>query len=238
MINPKTDILYEDNHLIVINKQAGQLVQADTTGDLSLEDEVKELIRVRDAKPGAVFLGVVHRIDRPVSGCVVFTKTSKALTRLNEAMRNGEFHKVYWAVTDVLPEPLQGELRHHIFRDGKTNKSRAYESPKEGTKEAVLKYKMIAGSTNYYLLEVQLLTGRHHQIRCQLAKIGSAIKGDLKYGSKHSNEGGGISLHARSIEFRHPVTKKMVKVVAKAPVKDGLWKYFEDAVGSKQVIDY
>jgi 23S rRNA pseudouridine1911/1915/1917 synthase len=227
----KDDILYEDNHLLVVNKHAGELVQADAEGETGLEDAIKSFIRRRDQKPGDVFLGVVHRIDRPVSGVVVFAKTSKALVRLNEMLRRGEFDKTYWAIVEELPPAEEGTLVHHIVRDGKQNRSRAYDSPKKDSKEARLTYKMIAGSSNYYLLEVKLLTGRHHQIRSQLAKVGSPIKGDLKYGAKRSNPDGGISLHSRRVAFVHPVRKEPLEIVAPVPTDDNLWRYFADAVG-------
>lgn len=227
------DILYEDNHLLVVNKHAGQLVQADATGETGLEDAVKLFIRRRDGKPGDVFLGVAHRIDRPVSGAVVFAKTSKALVRLNEMIRQGEIDKTYWVVTEELPPEQEGTLVHHIVRDGKTNRSRAYDSPKKESKEARLTYKMIAGSTNYYLFEVKLLTGRHHQIRAQFSKVGAPVKGDLKYGAKRSNLDGGISLHSRKVVFVHPVRKEPFEVVAPVPENDNLWKFFEEATTGK-----
>ncbi|MDR0907732.1 MAG: RNA pseudouridine synthase [Rikenellaceae bacterium] len=227
----KDDILYEDNHLLVANKHAGELVQADSEGETGLEDAIKAFIRRRDAKPGDVFLGVVHRIDRPVSGAVVFAKTSKALVRLNEMLRRGEFDKTYWAIVEELPPAEEGTLTHHIVRDGKQNRSRAHDSPKKDSKEARLVYKMIAGSSNYYLLEVKLLTGRHHQIRAQLAKVGAPIKGDLKYGAKRSNPDGGISLHSRRVSFVHPVRKELLEITAPVPSADNLWRYFSDSVG-------
>lgn len=228
MFNPK-DILYEDNHLLVVNKHAGDLVQSDTDGTPALEDEIKAFIKRRDSKPGDVFLGVVHRIDRPVSGAVLFAKTSKALVRLNEMIRNREIKKTYWAIVEETPPQEEGTLRHFIGRDNKTNKAHAYATPKGDSKEAVLNYKMIAGSTNYKLLEVELITGRHHQIRCQLSKIGCPIKGDLKYGAKRSNQGGGISLHSRSIEFIHPTRKEPLKVTAPVPAGDSLWTFFDES---------
>jgi 23S rRNA pseudouridine1911/1915/1917 synthase len=225
------DIIYEDNHLLVVNKRAGQLVQADAAGETGLEDAIKEFIRRRDSKPGDVFLGVVHRIDRPVSGAVVFAKTSKALVRLNEMIRRGEIDKRYWVVTEELLPSEQGTLTHHIVRDGKTNRSYAHASPqpKKDSKEARLEYRLIAGSTNYYLYEVRLLTGRHHQIRAQFSKEGAPIKGDLKYGAKRSNEDGGISLHSRRVSFIHPVKKEPFEVTAPVPAGDNLWSYFQQA---------
>lgn len=221
------DILYEDNHLIVVNKASGDLVQSDTTGDNALENEIKEYIKRRDEKPGKVFLGVVHRIDRPVSGVVLFAKTSKSLVRLNEMLKNHEFRKIYWAITDKRPEKLEDTLINHLVRDGKTNKSRCVSKQSKDSKEAKLKYKVIAGSENYTMMEVELLTGRHHQIRCQLSKMGCAIKGDLKYGAPRSNKDGSISLHSRSLEFIHPVKKEVIKIVAPTPKEDNLWRYFE-----------
>ncbi len=225
------DILYEDNHLLVVNKHAGDLVQADAAGETGLEDAIKAFIRRRDAKPGDVFLGVAHRIDRPVSGAVVFAKTSKALVRLNEMIRRGEIDKRYWVVTEELLPADEGTLTHHIVRDGKTNRSHAHVSPqpKKESKEARLEFRMLAGSTNYYLYEVKLLTGRHHQIRAQFSKEGAPIKGDLKYGSKRSNPDGGIYLHSRRVSFIHPVRKEPFEVVAPVPEGDNLWKFFENA---------
>lgn len=225
------DILYEDNHLLVVNKHCGDLVQPDPSGESALEDQIKAFIRQRDAKPGAVFLGVVHRIDRPVSGAVVFAKTSKALTRLNEMIRNGEIRKIYWALTEQTPNPEEGELRHYILRDGKTNRSRAYDAPKGDAKLSRLRYRTLGASTHYSLVEIELLTGRHHQIRAQLSKIGCPIRGDLKYGAKRSNPGGGISLHSRSVELLHPVRKEPIRVVAPVPDGDNLWAYFRQTEG-------
>lgn len=228
MFTPQ-DVLYEDNHLLVVNKHCGDLVQPDTEGDSALENEIKAWIKRRDKKPGAVFLGVVHRIDRPVSGAVLFAKTSKALARLNEMIKNRQIVKTYWAVVESsLPED-EGTLIHHISRDGRTNRAKAYDKPQKDSKEARLHYKLIASSKNYRLLEVDLQTGRHHQIRCQLSRIGAPIRGDLKYGAPHSNKGGGISLHSRSLEFAHPVTKEQVKIIAPTPKDDNLWTFFEEA---------
>ena len=222
------DILYEDNHLIVVNKRCGDLVQPDRETDDALENEIKAMIKVRDHKPGDVFLGVVHRIDRPVSGAVLFAKTSKALARLNEMIRNGEIHKRYWAVVETPPNPEEGTLTHYIVRDGKTNRSRAYDKPKADGKKAVLNYRVAGCSARYTLVEVELLTGRHHQIRAQLSKIGCSIKGDLKYGARRSNPDGGISLHSRKVEFIHPVKKEEISITAPTP-KDNLWGFFECA---------
>lgn len=229
MFNPE-QILYEDNHILMVNKACGELVQPDTEGDSALENEIKSFIKRRDNKPGAVFLGVVHRIDRPVSGIVLFAKTSKALARLNDMIKERQIIKRYWAIVEKLPESDETTLKHYILRDGRTNRSRAYDSPRAGAKEAILSYRHLSSSKNYHLLEVILHTGRHHQIRAQLSKIGSPIKGDLKYGAARSNPDGGISLHARSLEFIHPVTKERLMVTAPAPAGDNLWSFFEEAV--------
>ena len=221
------DILYEDNHLLVVNKRCGDLVQPDPSGESALEDQIKAYIKTRDSKPGAVFLGVVHRIDRPVSGAVLFAKTSKALVRLNEMLREGRIRKFYWALTEARPDPESGELRHYILRDGRTNRSRALDAPKGDAKEGILRYETIGAGTHYTLVEVELLTGRHHQIRAQLSKIGCPIRGDLKYGARRSLPGGGISLHSRRVEFEHPVRREPVSVTAPVPAGDNLWACFE-----------
>lgn len=223
------DILYEDNHILVVNKHAGDLVQSDPDGTEAIEDQIKAMIKIRDHKPGAVFLGVVHRIDRPVSGAVLFAKTSKALTRLNEMIRNGEIKKSYWAITESRPSEEEGELRHWIVRNAKTNRSHAHLRPKGDGKEALLAYRVLGASTNYTLVEVDLKTGRHHQIRAQLSAIGCSIKGDLKYGAKRSNKDGGISLHSRSVEFTHPVRGERMRITAPVPKSDNLWAFFEEA---------
>lgn len=222
------DILYEDNHLLIVNKRCGDLVQPDPSGESALEDQIKAFIKHRDAKPGDVFLGVVHRIDRPVSGVVIFAKTSKSLVRLNEMIREGRIHKIYWALTEQTPDPLTGELTHYILRDSKTNRSRACDTPKGDAKQARLRYRTLGAGTHYTLVEVELLTGRHHQIRAQLSKVGCPIRGDLKYGAKRSLPGGGISLHSRSVELEHPVRREPIRVVAPAPKDDNLWAYFEN----------
>ncbi len=222
------DILYEDNHLLVVNKHCGDLVQPDPSGESALEDQIKAFIKCRDAKPGEVFLGVVHRIDRPVSGVVLFAKTSKALSRLNEMIREGRIHKIYWALTEATPSPESGELKHYIVRDTRLNKSKAYDTPKPEGKEARLRYRVAGVGTRYTLVEVELLTGRHHQIRAQLSKIGCPIRGDLKYGAKRSLPDGGISLHSRRVEFVHPVRKEPVTVTAPVPEGDNLWQFFKD----------
>lgn len=222
------DILYEDNHLLIVNKHAGDLVQPSSECDDALETQIKAMIKIRDHKPSEVFLGVVHRIDRPVSGAVVFAKTSKALVRLNEMIRNGAIRKTYWAVTEHAPQSDEGELRHWILRNGKTNRSQAFDTPRAEAKEARLRYRVAAASTNYSLVEVDLLTGRHHQIRAQLSKIGCPIKGDLKYGARRSNPDGGISLHSRRVELIHPVRKEPICVTAPVP-QDNLWQFFEQS---------
>ena len=221
------DILYEDNHLMVVNKHCGDLVQPDPSGQPALEDEIKAFIKRRDDKPGEVFLGVIHRIDRPVSGAVLFAKTSKALARMNEQMRNGAIGKLYWAVTEQTPIPESGELRHWLVRDAKSNRSRVYDSPRADAKEARLRYDTLLRSDRYTLLGVELLTGRHHQIRAQLSSVGCPIRGDLKYGARRSNAGGGISLHSRRVRFEHPVRHEVVEVTAPVPSDDSLWCYFE-----------
>lgn len=219
-------VLYEDNHIIIVNKAIGEIVQGDKTGDKPLSDIVKEYIKVKHHKPGNVYLGVTHRLDRPTSGIVMFAKTSKALSRLNEMFKNDEITKTYWAVVKKAPEKTEDTLIHYLIKNERTNKSTAYDIEKNNTKKSILHYKLIAKSDNYYLLEVDLETGRHHQIRCQLSKIGSPIKGDLKYGAERSNPDGGISLHARSISFEHPVSKEIVSIVAPVP-GDSLWRSFE-----------
>ncbi len=222
------DILYEDNHLLIVDKRCGDLVQPDPSGESALEDQIKAFIKQRDGKPGEVFLGVVHRIDRPVSGAVLFAKTSKALVRLNEMIREGRIRKVYWALTEQTPDPAEGLLEHYILRDGRTNRSRVCDAPKPGAKIARLRYRTLGTSTNYTLVEVELLTGRHHQIRAQLSKIGCPIRGDLKYGARRSIPGGGISLHSRCVEFEHPVRREPVSVTAPVPGEDNLWNFFRN----------
>jgi len=208
-------VLYEDNHVIIVNKKSGEIVQGDKTGDVPLSDIVKDWIKAKYNKPGNVFLGVVHRLDRPVSGIVVFAKTSKALSRLNTMFAQHEnVKKTYWAITRNCPEKLEGKLVHWIKRNEKQNKSYAYDRECPGAKRAELNYKVIGKSDRYYLIEIELLTGRHHQIRCQLAKIGCPIKGDLKYGAQRSNPDGSISLHAHRITFVHPVSKETIDVTA------------------------
>ncbi len=226
------EVLYEDNHIIAVNKKISDIVQADKTGDTPLSEEVKAYIKKKYNKPGDVFLGIPHRVDRPVSGVVIFARTSKALTRLNKMFQEHEkeITKIYWAIVGNLPEEDHAVLTHYLVRDTEKNKSHAYNQPKSGSKEAILEYKLLGSSQRYYLLEVKLYTGRHHQIRCQLAKIGCPIKGDLKYGFPRSNENGGISLHARSISFKHPVSQEMLTITAKPPLEDNLWKVFYEGM--------
>ncbi len=219
-------VVYEDNHLIIVNKMASEIVQGDKTGDTPLSETVKQYIKEKYAKPGNVFLGVVHRLDRPVSGLVVFAKTSKALARLNEMFRNSEVKKTYWAIVKQRPPQDEGELVNYLVRNEKQNKSYAYDKEVKNSKKAVLHYRLIGHSQNYFLLEVDLKTGRHHQIRCQLAKMGCPIKGDLKYGFARSNPDGSICLHAHRVKFVHPVSKELIDVTAPLP-PGNLWNGFE-----------
>ena len=221
--NIASQIVFEDNHLLIINKNVGQLVQGDKTGDASLLDLIKDFIKKRDQKPGNVFLGLVHRIDRPTSGLVIYAKTSKALTRLTQMVKNREIKKTYWAVVAKEIIPQSQRLVHYLYKNEKTNKSTVFIKPTENAKESILNYQIIKTLDNFQLLEVDLETGRHHQIRAQLSKIGVAIKGDLKYGSSRSNPDGGIHLHARRLEFIHPVTKENLVIEAKVPQNDAVW---------------
>lgn len=216
-------VVYEDNHIIIVNKTASEIVQGDKTGDVPLSETVKQYLKEKYHKPGNVFIGVTHRLDRPVSGLVVFAKTSKALSRLNEMFKNSEVKKTYWAIVKQPPAETEGELVNYLVRNEKQNKSYAYDTEKPGSKKAILHYRLIARSDNYSLLEVDLKTGRHHQIRCQLAKMGCPIKGDLKYGFPRSNPDGSICLHARRVRFVHPVSKELIDVVAPVP-SDNLWR--------------
>lgn len=216
-------VIYEDNHIIVVAKRSGEIVQGDKSGDRPLTEDVKAYLKEKYAKPGLVFLGVVHRLDRPVSGLVVFARTSKALSRLNEMFRNGSIHKTYWALVQTPPPAEEGELIHWLTRNERQNKSYAYRNEVPGSKKAVLRYRVIGQTDRYTLLEIQLLTGRHHQIRCQLAAMGCPIRGDLKYGAPRSTPDGSISLLARSIEFVHPVSKEIIRLEAPLP-EDSLWQ--------------
>jgi 23S rRNA pseudouridine1911/1915/1917 synthase len=219
------EIIYEDNHLIAVNKNCHEIVQGDKTGDKALSETLREYLKEKYNKEGNVFLGVAHRIDRPVSGIVIFAKTGKALERLNNMFRNGEIKKIYWTIVEKRPAENEGELIHWLVKNEKQNKSYAYDKEKPNSKKAILHYKLTGHSEKYFLLEIDLRTGRHHQIRCQLAKIGCPVKGDLKYGAKRSNNDGGISLHAGSVSFIHPVSKKAVNIVAPVP-EDNLWQAF------------
>jgi 23S rRNA pseudouridine1911/1915/1917 synthase len=219
------EILYEDNHIIAVNKSVAEIVQADKTGDRSIEDLLKEYIKEKYKKPGEVFLGVVHRIDRPVSGVVLFARTSKALTRLNVMFQEKTIEKIYWAIVKEKPPKLEDTLVHYLVRNTQTNKSYCHDMEVRGSKLAVLHYRWLASSDLYHLIEVNLETGRHHQIRSQLATIGCPIKGDLKYGFPRSNKDAGINLHARKITFIHPVRDEEITIVAPPP-KDNLWDAF------------
>lgn len=216
-------VVYEDNHIIIVHKESGEIVQGDKTGDKPLSDTVKDYIKTKYNKPGNVFLGVVHRLDRPVAGLVVFARTSKALNRLNEMFQKGDVQKTYWAITAKCPEVEEGDLVHWLMRNERQNKSYAYNREVPNAKKAHLHYRVIAHSERYHLIEVRLFTGRHHQIRCQLAHIGCPIKGDLKYGAPRSNPDGSISLLSRYIQFVHPVSKKIINVTAQLPA-DTLWQ--------------
>ena len=217
------EIVYEDNHLIIVYKHSGEIVQGDKTGDVPLSEDVKCYLKEKYQKPGNVFLGVVHRLDRPVAGLVVFAKTSKALTRLNKMFRDGKVHKTYWAITKNLPPQSEGTLTHWLVRNEKQNKSYAYDHEVPHSKKAILKYRLIGQSDHYCLLEVNLMTGRHHQIRCQLAQMGCPIKGDLKYGAQRSNPDGSICLLAHYVEFVHPVSKQLISLDSPLP-EDKLWQ--------------
>lgn len=221
-------VLYEDNHIIIVSKRAGEIVQGDKTGDVPLSETVAAYLKEKYSKPGNVFVGVPHRLDRPVSGVVVLAKTSKALSRLNDMFRAGSVDKRYLAIVKNKPEEPQGRLENWLVRNEKQNRSYAYDKEVPGSKKAVLNYKLVASSVNYNLLEVELLTGRHHQIRCQLARMGCPIKGDLKYGAERSNPDGSISLHAFHVTFEHPVSHEMIDVKAPLP-DDSLWQSFRDA---------
>lgn len=219
-------VVYEDNHIIVVYKESGEIVQGDKTGDTPLSETVKAYIKEKYQKPGAVFLGVVHRLDRPVSGLVVFARTSKALSRLNEMFRKGEVHKTYWALVQPSGNPVTSNTfvtaTHWLTRNEKQNKSYAYDREVPGSKKAVLRYRTIGQTERYQLVEVELLTGRHHQIRCQLSTLGMPIRGDLKYGAKRSNPDGSISLLSHHVEFIHPVSKQKIALDSPLP-DDKIW---------------
>lgn len=218
-------VLYEDNHIIIVSKSTSEIVQGDKTGDIPLSDTVAAYLKEKYNKPGNVFVGVAHRLDRPVSGVVVFAKTSKALSRLNDMFRVGKVDKRYLAIVKNRPQEIEAELVHYLVRNEQKNRSFAYNKEVPGSKKSILKYRLAGSSTNYNLLEIELMTGRHHQIRCQLSKMGMPIKGDLKYGAERSNPDGGISLHAYYICFEHPVSHKQICVSAPLP-DDNLWRSF------------
>lgn len=215
-------ILYEDNHLFVINKNSGELVQGDKTGDVPLIENIKQLIKVRDKKPGNVYLGLIHRLDRPTSGVLIFAKTSKALSRMNEMFKTRDVEKLYWAIVEGKVEQKFERLEHYLRKNQKKNLVTVFTQPTKDAKKAILEYKVLGELDNYTLLEIDLYTGRSHQIRSQLSFIGNPIKGDLKYGSKRSNRDGSISLHARKISFIHPVSKETIEIIAQPP-KDKIW---------------
>jgi 23S rRNA pseudouridine1911/1915/1917 synthase len=224
--NLEKQVIFEDNHLLGVNKLATQIVQGDKTGDLPLSEKIKNFIKERDHKPGNVFCGVIHRLDRPVSGLVIFAKTSKALSRFNELFRDKTIHKTYLAVVKNKPPQLKGHLIHYLLKNEKTNMSRAHEKPVKDTLKAELEYELIMSSDNYHLLKINLLTGRHHQIRAQLSAIGCPIKGDLKYGFNRTNDGGFIHLHSYSIKFIHPIKQEEISVSAFPVTNDPVWNYF------------
>lgn len=231
---PKSAVLYEDNHIIAVNKRNGELVQGDKTGDETLADKVKAYIKEKYNKAGDVFLGIPHRIDRPVSGIVIYARTSKALTRLNKMFQDKEaFSKIYWAIVENLPPQDNARLEDYIRRNPKQNKSYVASTNKKDAKLSSLDYSLKGRTQNYYLLEVRLHTGRHHQIRCQLSSIGCSIRGDLKYGAKRSIEGGGIGLHARELRFIHPVKQEPVHIIAPTPKNDPLWREMEHIMNEK-----
>ena len=219
------DILYEDNHLIVVNKMASDIVQGDKTGDMPLSEVVKDFLKRKYNKKGDAFIGVVHRIDRPVSGALIFAKTSKGLSRMNQLIRDGGLHKIYWAVVEKMPAETSGNLTHYLKKNQKQNKSYVVKQGTKEAKKAELLYEHISSGTKYHLLKINLITGRHHQIRAQLSAIGCIIKGDLKYGAKRSNKDASISLHAREISFIHPIKKEELTITAPLP-KDGIWNIF------------
>ncbi len=220
------DVIYEDNHIIVVNKTSSDIVQGDKTGDETMPDKIKEFLKEKYDKPGNVFCGVVHRLDRPTSGAVVFAKTSKALSRLNEQFKDRATKKTYWAVVEKEPQEKTGILVHYLKKNEKQNKSYPSLTETTGSKKASLEYKLIAKSDKYFLLEIELNTGRHHQIRVQLSTIGCIIKGDVKYGARRSNTDGSIHLHARYLELYHPTTKELIKIIAPVP-DEPLWQWFE-----------
>lgn len=223
------DVIYEDNHLIAVNKAAGDIAQGDKTGDKPLPEKVKEWLAKKYHKTGNVYLGVIHRLDRPTSGVLIFSKTGKALPRMNQLFKSHQVKKVYWAIVENKPEQPEGTLIDYLRKNKKQNKSYPVKADTKGAKKAVLNYRLVATSDRYFLLEIELETGRHHQIRAQLGNIGCIIKGDLKYGAKTSNKDGSISLHGRMISFIHPVKKEKITVTADVP-KDNLWHWFDKEV--------
>ncbi len=223
-------VVYEDNHIIIVYKESGEIVQGDKTGDKPLSETVKEYIKTKYNKPGNVFLGVVHRLDRPVAGLVIFARTSKALTRLNAMFKNGEIHKTYWAITKNAPPKAEAMLTNWLTRNEKQNKSYAYDREVPNGKKAVLTYRVIGHTDHYHLLEVHLMTGRHHQIRCQLAHMGCPIRGDLKYGARRSNSDGSISLLSHELAFVHPVSHETIRLVSPLP-DDNLWHGIAETTG-------
>ncbi|MBL3656999.1 RluA family pseudouridine synthase [Fulvivirga sediminis] len=222
----ENNVLFEDNHLLIVNKPGGVLVQADKTGDVTLAEHAKDYIKEKYNKPGDVFLGVIHRLDRPVSGAVTLARTSKALERMNKMFKEREVEKTYWAITTHRPPQTQDKLVHWLKKNQKINKTTAFNKQVKESKKAVLSYKLIGRIADYYLLEITLETGRPHQIRVQLAKIGCAIYGDVKYGEEKAAKDGNIYLHSRSISFNHPVRKEPVNVIAPVPAKDQIWNLF------------
>ena len=222
MNNTKLHVLYEDNHLIAINKKSGDICQADKTGDIPLSEIVKEFLKNKYNKPGNVYLGTIHRIDRPTTGVIIYAKTSKALSRMNEKFRNNEISKTYWAIVKNKPKKDYGTIVSWLKKNTKNNKSTSYLEEGSDKKKSILDFKIIKKLDNYYLLEINLKTGRHHQIRCQLSSIGSPIKGDLKYGARRSNKNAGINLHSRKLEFIHPVSKKYINLTSPTPI-DPIW---------------
>ena len=220
MNNINLDVIFEDNHLIAVNKKSGEIVQGDKTGDEPLSDRVKKYLKIKYKKPGNVFLGTIHRIDRPTSGVIIFARTSKALSRMNEKFRDNKIHKTYWAIVKNKLPKKNDLLEHYLLKNQKKNKS--FISTSEKGKLSILKYNYLKNLKNYFLYEILPHTGRHHQIRVQLSSIGSPIKGDLKYGAKRSNSNGGINLHAKKIMFDHPVTKEKVTIEANCP-EEKIW---------------
>lgn len=227
-------VVYEDNHIMIVNKMPSEIVQGDKTGDMPMSDKIKNFIKERDHKPGNVFCGVIHRLDRPVSGLIIFAKTSKALSRFNELFREKTIHKTYLAVVKNKPPKNSDKLIHYILKNEKTNMSKAHIKPVANALMAELDYELIASSDNYHLLKIKLYTGRHHQIRAQLSAIGSPIKGDLKYGFGRTNEGGFIHLHSYLLEFVHPIKDEALTIKAFPVTDDSVWKYFSKVLGDKR----